>query len=155
MRPEVLSHACIEIRIGLSPDQLDRDFKRLHLVKTLGVSGDLLEKLCGHLCEGRGGTGLLAEVVVDDRAEERRIMRLLVFRQSLLKLRSLKVEHPGKLLGALQNSACERLEVGGGEELDELGKPDGGRLGVDRIENTERVDVFRVFNREIDRGRTG
>ena len=47
MRPKIVGNTRVEREIGISPDQLDRNIKRLHLGKALGVSSDLLEDLRG------------------------------------------------------------------------------------------------------------
>jgi hypothetical protein len=105
----------------------------------------------GHLSEGRSGAGFYAEIIVDDRTEEGVVIGLLIVRKCRLELRSLKIEHPGKLLGTLQNSPRERLKIGRREELDKLGIFEGGRLGIERVENAHGVDAIGVFYREIDR----
>jgi hypothetical protein len=109
MRSEVLGHAFIEIWIGLSPDELDRNIKSLHLGNALSVSSDFLEELRRHLRERRAVTRLLPEAIVDERAEERLVIRLLAIRKSIQELLLLEMEQPGELLGTLQHSARERV----------------------------------------------
>ena len=99
VRLEVLGHTGIEIRIRRPPDELEGDIQRFHLGKTLGVPRDFFEQFRGHLSEGRSGAGLYAEIFVDDPTEERCVEGLLMVRRCRLELRSLKIEHPGKLLG--------------------------------------------------------
>ncbi len=45
VRPDLLGHVGGEIRIGLSPDQLERNIKRLQLGQAIGVAGEFLEEL--------------------------------------------------------------------------------------------------------------
>ncbi len=64
MRPKIVGNTRVEGEIGASPDQLDRNIKRLHLGKALGVSSDLLEDLRRHLREGRTRTSLPAKIEI-------------------------------------------------------------------------------------------
>jgi hypothetical protein len=73
------------------------------------------KELRRHLRERRAGTRLLPEAVVDERAEERLVMRLLPIRESIHELLLLEMEQSGELLGTLQHSARERLKVRGRE----------------------------------------
>jgi hypothetical protein len=56
------------------------------------------------------------------------------------------------LLGTLQNSPRERLEIRRREEFDELGIFERGSLGIERVENAHGLDAIGVFYREIYRG---
>jgi hypothetical protein len=70
LRSEVLGDTCVQVGIRLSQEQFDRDVQAFHLVQASGVARDLFEQFAGHLGERRGGTWLLAKVIVDDRTEE-------------------------------------------------------------------------------------
>ena len=64
MRLKILRDTYVESEIGVPPDYLDWNIKRFQLVKTLGVTTDLLKDLRRHLRKGGAGTGSFPEVEV-------------------------------------------------------------------------------------------
>src|SRR5258708_32281967 len=100
LRLAPLGHGDGEVRIVLSPDQLDRNIQRLERRQMLGVSGMFIEELRRQLHEGGTGAGLSDKILTDQRTEERIEMGLLLFGQGSLELFLLPSEQPANILGA-------------------------------------------------------
>src|SRR3954454_18353343 len=77
LRPAPLGYGHGDVRIVLSPDELDRDVECPEFGKTLGVSRVLFDEISRQLHEGGAGARLSGEIVADQLTDERTEMRLL------------------------------------------------------------------------------
>jgi hypothetical protein len=130
LRLAPLGHGHGDVRIELSPDELDRHVERLEFRQALGVLDVRIEELRGQLRKGRARTGLGEEVLADKGTEERLEMGLLRLRKGVQEFLLLPVQQPAELFWALRDSHRERMQALGREERDHLRPTDCGVFGI-------------------------
>ena len=107
-----------------------------------------------HLREGRRGTRLLTEVVVDERAKQIPVARLVRRRGVAEHQVALKFDEPGELLRTGQEVARERCERLVGEEFDQFRHQQTRGFAVKRVHEDDGSGAIRVSQGEVHRGRT-